>query len=630
MLAPGRNRRSRVAGLLLSRAASRERDVAIRASIGAGRARILRQFLAESLLLGLGAGVVGLALAIWLHDPLLKLFVPGATTIDLDTGVDWRVLGFVAGVSVLTGIAAGLAPAIRGSRIALAESLKQHSRAVGTAGRRALLTGRALVAAQMAFSLLLLIVAGLFGRSLQSLARTNVGFERDHLLVAGLDVRGAGYTPSERFALYDRLLERLRRVPGIESVGLSENGPMNNSSWRSSLAIEGYTPRPGESLQTNEEIVAGDYFQAVGLHVLEGRYFDASDRRAGTRSTIVNATMAKRFFAGQSAIGKRWSYGGAIDADAFTIVGVVEDARYRDVRETPPNMAYHPAEFDAGEAIEDIEMRTATAPAGLVASVREALRDAEPRLPVTEIVPFEELLPFLAVSGAGRVRHPGARARVPGALRHDVLRHQPPRGGAGAAHGARRGPRQCAAHDHERGDGARGTRSSRGPAPRVCRGTQPGRHAIRRSGGRPRVVLGRFAGAARRRGRRRLYPGVSRVAHQSDGGAQSLTLRSLQLSRRIADSCGGMIWFFERQDSRLRYEIRRQADGHEYELVVTRPDGGQDIERYPDALPLLQRTEALERSLREDGWQAPHARARGARCSVRGARRDVRGERAEV
>jgi predicted permease len=378
-----------VAGLLLSRAASRAREVAIRASIGAGRSRILRQFLAESLLLGVGAGVVGLALAVWLHDPLLKLFVPGATTIDLDTGVDWRVLGFVIGVSVATGIAAGLAPAIRGSRVALADSLKQHSRGAGT-GRRALMTGRALVAAQIAFSLLLLIVAGLFGRSLQSLARTDVGFERDHLLVAGLDVRGAGYAPSERLALYDRVLDRLRRVPGVESVGLSENGPMNNSAWRSSMAIEGYTPRPGESLVTNEEVVAGDYFKAVGLQLLQGRLFDASDRHPDTRSTIINATMARRYFPGQSAIGKRWSYGDPIDAAAFTIVGVVEDARYLNVREPPPTMAYHPAEFDTREVLADVEMRTSSAPGALVQAVRAALTEMEPRLPVIEIVPFEE------------------------------------------------------------------------------------------------------------------------------------------------------------------------------------------------------------------------------------------------
>jgi predicted permease len=378
-----------VAGLLLSRAASREREVAIRASIGAGRSRILRQFLAESLLLGVTAGAAGLGLAAWLHDPLLKLLVPGATAIDFETGVDWRVLGFAAMVSVGVGVACGLAPAIRGSRVALAESLKQYSRAAGSGGRRALMTGRALVTAQMGFSLLLLVLAGLFGRSLQSLDRTDIGFDREHLLVADVDVRGAGYAPSQRFALYQRLLDRLQRVPGVVSASLSENGPLNRSAWRSSFAIEGYTPAPGESLRTNEEIVAGDYFQTMGLRLLEGRLFEAQDRRAATRSTIVNATMAKRFFPGQSAIGKRWSYD-SLDKDAFTIVGVVEDARYLNVRETPPNMAYHPAEFDEGEVIADVEVRAAGAPAALAHVVRQALAEVEPRLPVSEIVPLNE------------------------------------------------------------------------------------------------------------------------------------------------------------------------------------------------------------------------------------------------
>jgi predicted permease len=378
-----------VAGLLLSRATSREREVAIRASIGAGRRRLFRQFLAESLLLGAAAGAAGLALAVWLHDPLLKLFVPGATVIDLDTGIDWRVLAFVVGVSIVTGVACGIAPAIRGSRVSLAESLKQHSRGTSS-GRRALITGRVLVTAQMAFALLLLVVAGLFGRSLRSLASSDVGYDARHLLVAGLDIRGAGYAPNERIALYNRLVERLQRVPGIESVSLSENGPLNHSSWRSTLAVEGYTAPAGESLQTNEEIVAGDYFRTVGLRLIDGRLFEAQDRHPGTLSTIVNQTMAKRFFPGQSAVGKRWSYGGPIDAQAFTIVGVVEDARYLNLRAATPNMAYHPAEFDTNEIAEDLELRAAGTPAALVQSVRQAISEIEPRLPVTEVVPFAE------------------------------------------------------------------------------------------------------------------------------------------------------------------------------------------------------------------------------------------------
>jgi predicted permease len=226
-----------VAGLLLSRAASREREVGIRLSIGASRWRIFRQLLAESLLLGCGAGLVGLTLAVWLHEPLLRLIVPRATSVDLETGVDWRVLSFVAGVSVLTGIACGVVPALRGTRVPITESLKQQARGSVGSSRRGMLAGRALVAAQMAFCLLLLVVAGLFARSLQSVAGINVGFDQQHVLTAGLDVRGGGYSADERLALYQRLIERMQRIPGVESVSLSANGPLANSAWRSGMTV---------------------------------------------------------------------------------------------------------------------------------------------------------------------------------------------------------------------------------------------------------------------------------------------------------------------------------------------------------------------------------------------------------
>ena len=379
-----------VAGLLLARAAGRERELSIRLSIGASRSRLVRQMLAESLLLGGAAGALGIAIAVWSREALLKLFVPGTTAIDLNTGLDWRVLGFAAGVSVLTGTACGVVPALRGTRVPMSDALKQSGRTVGVGGRHGLLAGRTLVAAQMAFCLLLLVVAGLFARSLQSLARTDVGFDRDRLLVAGLDVQGAGYSWPERLALYQRLLDRLQRVPGVESASLSVNGPLNHSAWRSGITVEGHATPPGERLVTNEEAIVGPYFHTVGLRLLEGRDFDAADHRADSRATIVNETMAKRFFPGQSAIGKRWGYGDTLDAHAFTIVGVVEDARYLDLHAAPPNMAYHPAEVDPEIAVGDLEIRTAVPPSALVQSVRDALTQAEPRLPVTEVVPLSD------------------------------------------------------------------------------------------------------------------------------------------------------------------------------------------------------------------------------------------------
>ena len=382
-----------VAGLLLSRAAGREREIAIRLSIGAGRGRLVRQLIAESLLLSIAGGLLGITFAVWARDGLLALMVnlgSSTTPIDLNTAIDWRVLGFSLAVSVVTGLACGILPAVRGSQVAVAESLKQQSRAsVGAeGGRRGLLVGKALVTAQMAFCLLLLVVAGLFSRSLQSLIRTDVGFDPDRVLAVRVDVRSAGYSNEERLALYRRVVGRLEALPGVEAASLSGRGPLNNSERISSLSVEGYTPGKDERLRTNEEDVTDRYFETVGLHRIEGRSFTAEDRAPGARNTIINETMAKRFFPGRSAIGKRWDYGDAIGPKSFTIVGVVEDARYTSLRAAVPNMVYRLIDSTPDEVLSDIEVRTSGSPAAITRSVREALTEAEPRLPIIEVVPL--------------------------------------------------------------------------------------------------------------------------------------------------------------------------------------------------------------------------------------------------
>ena len=383
-----------VAGLLLSRAAGREREIAIRLSIGAARARLVRQLLAESLLLATAGGILGITFAAWARDGLLGLLVnvsANAAPVDLNTGLDWRVLGFSLAISMATGIACGVLPAIRGTRVPVSDSLKQQSRgAVGSEGRRGLLIGKILVGAQMAFCLLLLVVAGLFARSLRSLTQTDVGFDKAHILAVRADVRGAGYTSDERQALYRRIVERLQTLPGVQSASLSANGPLANSARISSMAVEGYTPGPDERLRTNEEVVTERYFETVGLKVIEGRPFTAADAKPDSLNTIINATMARRFFPGRSAVGRRWSYGESIDKNSNIIVGVVEDARYVQLRTPPPNMAYHLAQASPDDVLSDIELRTAGSPAALAATVREVLAQTEPRLPIVEVVPLSE------------------------------------------------------------------------------------------------------------------------------------------------------------------------------------------------------------------------------------------------
>ncbi len=376
-----------VAGLLIARASAREREMAIRLSMGAGRTQLLRQMLTESLLLGAGAGALGVSLAFWSRGALLKMFAPTANLVTLDISFDARVLAVAVGLSLMTGIACGILPAIRGARVSLADALKAETRGT-SAGRRSLFVGKALVTLQMAFCLLALVVAALFVRSLRALTSMDIGYDREQVVTARLDVLSLGYTSDQRQALYARILDRMRQVPGVTSASLSLNGPLAGPERIGGFGIEGYTPGPGERLTSNEEVVTEDYFDTVGLRLLRGRLFGPEDRGPGNRNTIVNETIARRFFKDGDAIGKRWGWGSPIGSDAFVIVGVVEDARYVALRTLPPNMVYRLASPQDDEILGDLEIRTSGSRGTLPATVRQVLAESEPRLPVLDVMPL--------------------------------------------------------------------------------------------------------------------------------------------------------------------------------------------------------------------------------------------------
>ncbi len=376
-----------VAGLLIARASAREREIAIRLSIGAGRMQLVRQMLTESLLLGAGAGVAGVLLAFWSRDALLKMFAPTANLITMDLSVDARVLTVAVGASLMTGMACGILPAIRGTRVSLADALKAETRAT-SGGRRSLFVGKALVTLQMAFCLLALVVAALFVRSLRVLTSMDVGYDREQVVTARLDVRSLGYTTEQRQALYERILDRMRQIPGVTSASLSLNGPLAGPERTGGFGIEGYTPGQGERLSSNEEVVTEDYFDTVGLRLLRGRLFGPEDHTPGNRNTIVNEPIARRFFKNGDAIGKRWSWGSPVGPDAFVIVGVIEDAKYVDLRRPPANMVYQLVAAQDDDVLSDLEIRTAGSPATITATVRQVLAESEPRLPVLDVMPL--------------------------------------------------------------------------------------------------------------------------------------------------------------------------------------------------------------------------------------------------
>jgi len=367
-----------LASLLLARATHRNREMAVRLSIGAGRGRLVRQLLTESLLLALLGGAGGLLVAIWGSDALVRYSDGGGSAMTVDVRPDWRVLLFTLGISVLTGLLFGLMPALRATRVSLAEAMKSQAKSV--VGGTSSTTSRVLIAGQMALSLLLLIAAGLFGRSLQQLLATDVGFNRGQVLAVRLNPDASGYALTDRDALHQRLLERVGALPGVVSVAMSGNGPFSGSRTTSGFEVEGYTHTPDERLTTQEEVVTPRYFETVGLRIVRGRGFTDADVITGRRVSVINETVARRYFKGDP-IGRRWSYDSTFGDEAFEVVGVAADARYNDLRTESLNMVYRPAR-QADWYLESLEVRTSGDAAAVAPSVQAAIREAEPRLTI--------------------------------------------------------------------------------------------------------------------------------------------------------------------------------------------------------------------------------------------------------
>jgi predicted permease len=374
-----------IASLLLARATTRSREMAIRLSTGAGRGRLIRQLLTESLLLASVGGVLGLALAYSGSTALLTVLTHGEPVSSIDVRPDWRVMGLTFATSMATALAFGLLPALRGTRVPLAESLKAQARSVigaaGHGGRVPL--GKVLIAGQMAVAILLLLGAALFVRSFQALVHVDVGYDRGHVLVARIDPRSSGYTVADRPALYNRVIESLARLPGV--VAVSASATLFSGRNRGVFSVEGYTPTRDEQMNTLKEWVTSDYFRTVGLAITQGRGFGPEDSANSRPVSVINETMARRYFRNQNPIGKRLSWGSSnFDRDGFEIVGVVEDARYNDVRAESLNMAYVLV-MQTERFVENVEVRVAGNPTALANAVRNALRESEPRLAVGTI-----------------------------------------------------------------------------------------------------------------------------------------------------------------------------------------------------------------------------------------------------
>jgi predicted permease len=366
------------ANLLMARAESRRREIAVRLSIGASRGRLIQQLLTESFLLVAVAAGLGLLLARWASEQLVRMALGVANSVPtpFSTAADGRVIAFTAGMAVFTGLLFGLAPAFRATRIELAAAAKQSR-----AGRFQFGGAKLLVAAQVALSLIVVFGAALFARSLRNLANVNLGFDREHVLTAWIHPRAAGYAPAKLPALYRELVERVESIPGVRSATFSLCGlDVDCRSSDGEVRISGYQPAPGEETRIQYNMTGPGYFSTVGMRLLSGRDLRAGD--SGRQFAVINEAMVRRYFAGRNPIGQH--FGNDYKTE---IVGVIRDARVNRVREEPFPMAYYPLNGNIVYA-ETLDVRAAGDPNSIAAAVRKAVSEVAPDLPVERITPL--------------------------------------------------------------------------------------------------------------------------------------------------------------------------------------------------------------------------------------------------
>jgi putative ABC transport system permease protein len=387
-----------VSNLLLAQSAGRQRELAIRAAIGAGRGRLVRQLLVESLLLALLGGVAGLMLANWgvpvLRSGLLGIVtekIPGLETI----GVDWPTLAFTFGVSLLTGVLFGALPALQISRVDLNQTLKDGGKSSAGVGRSNL--SRALVMTEVALAVIVLVGAGLLVRSFQKLSQVDPGFRADHLLSLKIELPQSRYQRDEQVrSFYQRLMPRIQALPGVEQAALIDRLTFAPSFNLSRFVAEGQQPEPGKEPITHIRSVDHRFFEMMRIPRREGRLFDEKDVAkelndlADDNEVIINETMARRFFANQDPIGKRiFMHWGLDKPTAVRIIGVVGDIKDLGVDAMVEPEIYWPG----GAARETVLLaRTNVDPAGVASAVRQTVMSIDPALPLGQARSVEEIL----------------------------------------------------------------------------------------------------------------------------------------------------------------------------------------------------------------------------------------------
>jgi predicted permease len=409
-----------LANFLLSRAATRQHEILTRLALGSSRMRIVRQGLIETFLLSVVGGVMGLGMAFAATRALIAFVGRGNGYNPMSAAPDGGVLLFTLGVSVLTGILFGLAPSIQAARTGSRGTLSSGARTVqGGGGKQARFWPKALVTAQVMLSLVLLVVAGLFLRTLRNLQNQDYGFERSHLLLADIGEHLAGYEPHQVAALHHNLLDRLSAIPGVRSAALSATPPISGGGWSSNISLSGYTPGPKENMVSNLNRVSGQYFETTGISIVAGRGITRADTANSLKVAVVSQTIAREFYPKGNAVGQQLT----IEIDSvkgpWQIVGIARDTKSGDPRDTGPvRMTYiplsqietflpvyaaaatangkpAPREENQDCYAHTILIRTSSDPAKTIADLRAAVAAVDPNLPLLQITTIHDQVSHL-------------------------------------------------------------------------------------------------------------------------------------------------------------------------------------------------------------------------------------------
>src|SRR5215813_2698654 len=377
-----------VANLLLSRASSRQKEIGVRLALGASRWRLLRQLLTESVLLSVVGGALGLVFAMWIKDGLLAVGDWGPRA--LEPRLDWRVLSFTLGLSLLTGIVFGLAPAWRATKVDLTPTLKDSGRSSSGASRS--LLSRGLVVMQVALSLLLLVGAGLFVRTLLNLQRVDPGFNTKNLLLFSVSPSLIGYKDERLVQLYERMTERLEALPGAPKVTFSSSPLLAQNTDSSSVYLRGALAAAPDAngrvrATGNSNVLYGreNFLETMEIPLLQGRAFNRQDDERAPKVVIVNQTFANRFFPNETPIGKRFTFD-IKKPDEIEIVGLVKDAKYATQREETPPTCYLPWRQSVNSMVgANFQLRITGDPSAAIAAVRRATREVDENLPLSGV-----------------------------------------------------------------------------------------------------------------------------------------------------------------------------------------------------------------------------------------------------